>query len=213
MSELQPPMVEPLPTAPQQPPEVEPTNPQPELPDPKPGQPELSEKLLRLPAIQALMAGSPPALSINIKTAQNQPEATLIAKEKKDLLNSGIGFYRSLSGQIGVLFNQLYVSGEEIRAADAAGQLAQIAPGFDSVGSQTAMAGAANPALTAAPPAGAATPPVPTPPQISSGGGLPGAAKTKLSAARTKNILPGSPTSGPAPGAGQLMRSILKQPV
>lgn len=206
------PQVEPLPSAPPAEPQVEPNTPQ-EQPNPKTGEPELPDEILKVPAFQALMAGQPPALSVNIKTAEGRPEATLVAKNKDGLMRAGVGFYRSLGGDLGVIFNSLYVSGEEIKAADAAGQLLQIAPDFDSVGAQTARSGSANPVMDAQTPGGAATAPVPTPPQISTGGGLPGAAQTKLSAARTKNALPGSPTSGPAPGAGQLMRSILKQPI
>lgn len=209
---IEQPVIEPLPSAPQQPLEVEPTNPQPELPDPEPGE-GLPEPLLKIPAFQALMAGKPGALSVNLKLKTGAPESKLVAKNKDKLMRAGIGFYRSLGGDLGVIFNQLYISGEEIKAADTAGQLLQIAPDFDSIGGKTARSGSANPVMDAQVPGGAATPPVPSPPQMSSGGGLPGAAQTKLSAARTKNILPGSPTSGPAPGAGQLMRSILKQPI
>lgn len=203
------PVIEPLPSAPQPEPEVEPTNPQPELPDPKPGE-GLPEPLLKIPAFQALMAGKPGALSVNLKLKTSAPEAKLVAKNKAGLMKAGIGFYRSLAGDLGVIFNQLYISGPEIQAADKAGQLLQIAPDFDSIGGKVARSGSANPTVDAQTPGGPVTPPVPMPPQMATGGGLPGAAQTKLSAARTKNILPGSPTSGPAPGAGTLVRSILK---
>lgn len=169
----------------------------------------LPSELLQLPAFQALFAGQPPALSASIADFSKRPETKLVADNKDGLMRAGIGFYRSVGGDLGVVFNQMFVSGEELKAADAAGQLLEIAPPFDTVSQSVAQSGANNPVLNAQTPSGPRGAPVPTPPQ--SGGKSPSAAsQRKVTAARVMNIQPGAPTSGPSPGSGRLLNSILK---
>lgn len=173
------------------------------------GKSGLSSELLQLPAFQALFSGQPPALSAPIADFEKRPETKLVVKNKAGLLKAGIGFYRSLGGDLGVIFNQMFVSGEEIKAADTAGTLLELAPPFDTVSQSVAQSGANNPVLNAQTPSGPRGAPVPTPPQ--SGGKSPSAAsQRKVTAARVTNIQPGPPTSGPAPGQGRLLASILK---
>jgi hypothetical protein len=133
-------------------------------------------------------------------------------------MKAGMGFYRSLGGDLGVLFNQLFVHGNELQAADKAGTLAKIAPPFDAVNTEISKSGANHPLLqegfqtptsarqpamaeSGAPiaPTGAPTPLMPTAPTPS-----------KLIGAKIRALNPGSPTSGPKPGAGRLMNAILK---
>lgn len=169
----------------------------------------LPSELLQLPAFQALFAGQPPALSASITDFAKRPETKLVADNKAGLMKAGIGFYRSVGGDLGVVFNQMFISGEELKAADSAGQLLEVAPPFDTVSQSVAQSGADNPVLNAQTPSGPRGAPVPTPPQ--SGGKSPSAAsQRKVTAARVTNIQPGPPTSGPAPGQGRLLASILK---
>lgn len=207
---IEQPVVEPLPTAqPPAAPIVDPNAPAPvEQPTPGTGEPALPDEILKIPAFQALFAGAPPALSDNINA--KRPEAKLVAQNKDALMQSGIGFYRSLGGDVGVLFNQMYIHPEELKAADKAGKLLEIAPPFDSVNGETAKSGKNNPVINAKAPTGPKTAPVPAPPQFSSGGGLPASSEAKLTGARIKNLQPGAPTSGPAPGAGRVLNSIFK---
>lgn len=208
MAELIEPVVAEVPAV-----EITPIDPQAAEPAPAEGGPELPDEILKIPAFGPLMAGSPPALSTNIKNLDKTEEGKAIAKNAKALQQSGIGFYRALSGDIGVIFNQLYVTGEAVKQADEAGQLMQLAPDFSTVNSEASKAGPINPVLSAgAPPEAPPIAPAPTPPQSASGRlpAPPASAETKLAGARAKNLQPGSPTSGPAPGRGRLLNNLLK---
>lgn len=192
---------------------IEPTEPQAEAAPTEGAGVELPDEVLRIPAMGALMAGSPPAVSANIKALDELPEGKIISDNASKLQAAGLGFYRALSGDIGVIFNGLYIAPEQLQEADRAGQLAQVAPDFNTVNNEAAKAGPINPVLSAgAPPAALVTPPAPTPPQTSSGQlpGIPASTQTRLAGARAKNLQPGSPTSGPAPGRGRLLNNLLK---
>jgi len=174
----------------------------------------LPDEVLRVPAIQAIFAGSPPAVSAPIEEFASRPEGKLVMANKEALMKAGMGLYRSVAGDLGVLFNQMYVHPEELKAADAAGKLLELAPPFDSVNPSVAASGENHPSLqkrevpggfkTFTPPA-VQQPPMVAPP--------PAKAQTKLMTARVNAQSPGSPTSGPVPGAGRLLNSILKQPL
>lgn len=173
---------------------------------------ELSDELLRIPAFQALIAGAPAAVSANLAALEKKPEAKIIAQSKDSLVGAGIALYRSLDGANGVFFNQLFVSPDEIKAADQDGSLLELAPDFDQVNAEVGKSGGANPVLTAGErPSGFKTAPMtnsgtPAQPPVAP----PMASEQKAMAnARTKNLQPGSPTSGSA-GAGRLLNSILK---
>lgn len=128
-------------------------------------------------------------------------------------MKAGMGLYRSLQGDIGVLFNRLFVSDQEIMDADKSGTLMKVAPGFDEVNSQISKAGDKHPILNKdfQTPTGFKTG---TPPAIGAGPALtaPAAppAPPKIVAGKARNIGAGSPTSGPKPGAGRLINQILK---
>src|SRR6185295_18520516 len=88
----------------------------------------LPEPLLKIPALQAVMAGAPPAVSTNIEAFKNNPAFKPISDSKDVLQQAGVNFYRSLSGDIGVIFNQLKIHLEDLQAADKMGKLTTIAP-------------------------------------------------------------------------------------
>src|SRR5580765_5197111 len=90
-------------------------------------QSDLPPELLKIPAFSALLAGKPPALSANIKRSEKSPVVKLIADNKKALMDAGVSFYRSLSGDLGVMFNAMSIHPEEIKQADKAGQLLAVA--------------------------------------------------------------------------------------
>lgn len=165
---------------------------------------DLPDELIQIPAMQAVVAGSPGAFSAVLSQFEKRPEAKIIASNRDNLMKAGFGLYRSLDGQTGVVFNQLFVSPDEVKAADQAGELAAIAPPFDQLNMEVGQAGAANPVLAegARPEgfkAGAAAP-------------KPMAASAQKSVAtkRANNLQLGSPTSGPVPGSGRLLSTILK---
>lgn len=152
---------------------VQPLNPSQE-PAPKAGKGGLPDELLQLPALQAIFAGEPPAISLPLTEFAQRPEAKLLADNKDSLLKAGLALYRSTQGDLGVIFNQFYISPEDIKAADQAGTLAQLAPPFDAVTAQVGQAGAANPVLKDRQlPGGFATAQVSAPPQSGSPISLP----------------------------------------
>ncbi len=200
--------------------EVEPTEgavKPPEGPPTASGENALPEPLLRIPAFQGLIAGQPAAISADIKTFASLPEAKLIAENAAGLERAGIGRYRSLGGDLGVLFNYLYITPEELKAADAAGKLAEVAPPFDVVNQQIATSGENNPVLKHSGQVPEsfkqAAPPVP-PQALSPGqGGLAPGAQKALTIARAKNLQAGQPTEGPKPVQGRILNNVLKSPV
>jgi hypothetical protein len=215
---MNPNLVEPNAAAPAAAPKapVEPTdeNAAPAAPETKPaGATELPDDLLKIPAVQGLIAGEPPAFSVPIAEFQKLPEAKLLVANKEPLMQAGIATYRSLGGDTGVLFNQLYISSQEIQDADKAGQLQSIAPSFDAVNQQVATSGANHPALrhSGNVPTQFKTVNAPTPPQMASSASplAPGAQKAMMKA-RTANMQPGSPTEGAVPAGGRLLNAVLK---
>lgn len=201
------PVVEPISPAPEAPP-VEPTNPG----ATSQKAPELSDELLRIPALQAVFAGAPPAVSASLKEFEKRPEAKMIAAHREELMKAGMGLYRSLSGDLGVIFNLLHIHPDQLIAADKAGQLAKIAPPFDVVNAETAKSGAAHPVLNAQVPGGAANAPLAAVPQ-SNQMVTPTAAPIPSGApnpAHMANLVSSRPAAGPRPGAGRLLNDILK---
>lgn len=209
-------------------PVVEPLNPQAETapiePQEETEQPAteggLPSEVLDIPAFQAVAAGKPPAVSTPLKGAENREELTLIADNKPALEEAGFGFYRSMDGSLGVMFNGLRIHPDDLVAADRAGKLTEIAPDFDIVNQSVSKAGIDHPALSrnrTEVPAGA---PLPASamsiPQAASGNfapPVPASVTRRLTAQRVLNLQPGAPTSGPSPGAGRLMNAVLRPAV
>ena len=203
--------VEPLAAAPQAPAPAAPVQPPPEE---EPA--SLPPALLEVPALQAVIAGAPPAVSMKIEGSEDRDEVKLLSENKDALLQAGFDFYRSFDGKTGVMFNTLQIHLQDLQAADRQGKLKKIAPDFDLVNHEVSKMGAKHPinAMQGAP-TGPATPTGSAPPQAATGN-LPlmpppsaGVAK-KFAAARIANMNPGAPTSGPEPGAGRLLNSVIK---
>lgn len=188
--------------------------------------PQLPDNLIHIPAVQAIMAGSPPALSANIKQFSKNPAAELIAKNKDLLMQAGMGFYKSMSGDLGVIFNEFHIHPQDLQAADRAGKLTLLAPPFDSVNHAVSKSGLKNPVLRPLKVPTVPQPPsIKSPPQIAQTAPPPSpvmpqpaapvrqataALQKQILGARAKNAAVGSPTSGAAPGAGRLLNDILK---
>jgi len=177
----------------------------------------LPEELLAIPAFQGLLAGAPAALSMKIKGSDNREEIELLSKNKEAVTSAGMGFYKSLSGEIGVIFNALKISPEDLVAADKAGKLLTLAPDFDKVNHEVSKSGEKNPVLNASEPVGqyAASTAAETPPQSASGNlplvpPAPASVAKKLAAQRVMNLKPGPPSSGSHPGAGRILNAVTK---
>lgn len=209
-------LVEPLAaTAPT--PEVTPTAPQPQPQSQAESGPSLPEELIQIPAIQGMIAGQPPAFSVTIADFEKLPEGKTIVANKDSLMQAGMGFYRSLGGDLGAIFNRMYLSDTEIQEADKAGQLQQVAPPLAEVNQMLSQSGAGHPVLQEGAPrptgfksSGA---PAPTPGPVAPMQPMqPAQAKTpaRVMQAKMRNLNVGSPTEGQKPGAGRILNSILK---
>lgn len=178
-------------------------------PSPKSSASAIPDEVLQIPAIQALFAGSPPALSAPITDFAKRPEGQLIQKNKDVLFKAGMNLYRSLSGDLGVLFNQMHIHGDDLAAADKAGKLLEVAPPFDQVNDMVAKSGPDHPVLNAQVPGGPKMPSAPsapqTPPMASPASKTPASVQRKLTTARLSNLQPSSAVSGPS-----VLSSILK---
>lgn len=212
-----PPAADPSAVQPQQPPEGGESQPQ----ETSENAPKLAPALLHIPAMQALMVGKPAAASVHFTHDKALPVAKEIFDHKEDLLKAGFALYRSLSGDVGVIFNQLYLHPEELKAADQAGQLMQIAPPLGQLNHATGAAGRNHPIFShAGVPGGPKPAPMPQVPQsgmaqpapIAAGPGptMPADVQRQLLQAKLANIPLGAPTSGPSPGAGRILNTLQK---
>lgn len=174
---------------------------------------ELPDELLKLPFMQGVLSGSPGAVSAILSQFDKSEPAKIVIANREPLMRAGVNFYRSLSGDKGVIFNSLHVSGEDLKAADAAGQLESVAPPLEEVNAAIAKSGGANPVLNAQVPEGAklgsGTAPAapiemaPIPPPAA-------AVQKSYATKRANNLQLGAPASGPVPGQGRLLSTILK---
>lgn len=171
----------------------------------------IPDAIMQIPALAAVIAGQPAAVSAPIETFAKRPEGQAIVQYKDRLFKAGLNLYRSLSGDTGVLFNHFYIAPEDLQAADKAGKLAEVAPPFDSVNEQVGKSGQNHPAVTSkGPQGGFATPKVQTPPQSGATPAPSTPAQVKAAEQRMKNMAPKSPTKTANPGAGKLLNAILK---
>lgn len=174
----------------------------------------LPPELVQLPAMQALLAGSPPAVSVPVEGFEKRPEGKLITANKDALMGAGIAFYRSLGGDLGAIFNRAYIEDQELINADKAGKLAEIAPPMEGVAQELASSGTNHPVLNAKAPTSLKSK---SPTKLSKAEVIapqPAAAspqaQSKAMTAKVKNLAVGSPTSGPKPGSGRILNNILK---
>jgi hypothetical protein len=187
----------------------------PEAPPAAPEAPPLPPALLKVPAIQALVAGAPPALSMRLKGSEDREEVKLVTKNAQGLQQAGMGFYQSLNKEFGVMFNALRIHPDDLLAADKQGQLLKVAPDFDAVNHAVSKMGKDHPALHASPPPAAYASPVSagSAPQMASGKYMPpvaAAVARKLLQSRIQNMQPSAPTGGPMPGAGMIANQVAK---
>lgn len=149
-------------------------------------------EVLELPIMRALLEGSPPALWAPQGT--KGPEIATVLKHGEALNKIGIGFYRSSKSKLDLVFNTRFVDPALIKAADAKNKLKEVASPLLEVMSQINGAVGEPVGVTA------------------SAAGMPSSAPldTPLNTARLGNLEPGAPTSGPVPGQGRVLSSLLK---
>lgn len=173
----------------------------------------LPEELLQLPVMQALMAGQPGAVSDNVEQAQNTEFGLAVSKFGKEMQKAGFGFYLANDGQLGVIFNQLYVNPEDILAADNAGTIQELAPPVAQVEQGILSDPGANPVLGDVAPPGAAAPVRATGGSSGGAAAVPAASgpgNAALAAKRRQNVQTKGPTDSARPAAGKILNDILK---
>lgn len=157
----------------------------------------LPEDVLKIPAISAVLEGSPPA--VFAEAGSTSPELKALEKNIDPLKEAGFGFYRTKDKKNFVMFNSLFLTPEEVKQADESGNLESVASSFDEVNGAMSegFAGSAEGAPAAPPTPAAGTPP-------------PASAQRNLMTKRVNNASPGSPTSGARPGQGRVLNNIQK---
>lgn len=172
---------------------------------PKDGESALPDELLKeVPALQLLLHGSPPA-TFAPKDAE-YPELKVVAKHLKDLGKAGFGVYPTKDKANVVVFNGLYVTPEQVKAADEGGTLDKLAVPYDELrGALGAQGGGASP-----PDASAAPESAPAAPMAAESAPENPAVEKKLTTARVNNLSLGAPTSGPLPGQGRILNNLTK---
>lgn len=164
---------------------------------------EIPETVLQIPEISALLQGTPPALLFSTEEFK-LPEAQTLWSNRDALVKAGLGLYGLQDKSGGVIFNARFVSPEEVRVADQKGRITDLAAPFSE------LRGAINEGVKPTSEAPAAPAEAPAQPAVAP---APSGVQNRLATARTKNLAPGGPTSGPAPGQGRILNSILKPTV
>lgn len=157
----------------------------------------LPADLLDNPLIFSIAKGQPAAVSAPDKS--KDPMVLAVMKHAQPLVAAGFGIYHSHDKKNWVLFNTQALHAGDLEQADQQGRLEEIAPPFNTLNAPGA------PSIAGATPsggAGAAPMAMGSPPAAS--------VQNKLASLRGKNLSPTSPTGGAAPGAGQILNSILK---
>lgn len=167
---------------------------------------ELPESVLKIPAVHALLQGSPPAFFVDSKT--KDPDIKTLEKHTKELTGAGIGAFpaQSLPGNV-VVFNSLVLPPEEIMKADQEGSLDSIAVPWETLKAEYEKTGdeEAAPAVSAAG--------VPTGEPAPAGAPPTAGVQSKLMQKRISNLAVGSPTSGVRPGGGRVLNAIVNPAV
>lgn len=158
----------------------------------------LPSELLDNPMIFAVAKGQPAAVSAPDKS--KDPVVKMVVKHGQSLVAAGFGIYRSIDKKTAVLFNTQVLHPGDLQEADQQGRLEEVAPPFETVNSPGAPA---SPGAVAPPTAGSSVPSSQPAPSV----------QNKLATIRGKNLQPTSPTGGAAPGAGNILNSILKPAV
>lgn len=188
---------------------------------------------MKIPAFQALFAGSPPALSYDLEDKSDRPERKTAEENAAYLQEAGMGTYRTINGHRGVIYNGLRIHPEDLAAADRAGKLNMIAPDFDAVNHAVGKSGASHPifhvgAVPNAPPSARSASIAPqssdqqaladrisgAPAPLAGGQSIvapaSAGAQKRITGARLANMAPTAPTGGSNPGQGSLLAAITK---
>jgi len=162
--------------------------------------PQIPTEVLELPIMRGLLEGAPAAVWAPIGT--KGPEIATVLKHGPELIKAGFGFYRDEKSKLDLFFNRRFITPELIEAAAKKGKLKEVASPLAEV--SAAINGAVGEPAGVVEPGGAGA----VGPVGASGPSI--LAETPVNTARLNNLQPGSPTSGPQPGAGRVLNNIIK---
>lgn len=181
--------------------EIEPAAAAAPAPEPAPADAEatIPDEILDIPEFSGLLEGKPAAVYNEVGVAD--PVGALIIKNMEPLKDAGFGFYGGTDKKTTVIFNTQFISSKEIEQADKDGRLREIAvPLAELRASYASILGEGEAAPSATPAMPAMAGPM--------AGPAPAGVQNRLGTARLKNLVTGSPTSGPLPGSGRLLNSL-----
>lgn len=167
----------------------------------------LPSEITKFSPLMAVLAGQPPAFSTPVA---NKDERLLKIWANRDRLSeAGIAFYRSLTGDTGVIFNSLRIHPETLKQADRAGKLLEVAPPYDLI--EKALAGKPLDLEGFQAPEGLPQLPAPETPQAAQSPVAPlsAGAQKAIATKRMAALVPKEPTKGLKPGAGRVLNAIL----
>lgn len=152
----------------------------------------IPEAVLQMPIFQGLLTGAPAA--VYTPSGTKTPETETVVKYGKELNQAGFGFFRDSKNKLDVFYNTSFLSPEFIKTAAEKGKIPEVASPLSEVNSAVSAAIGA--------PAGGSAP---------MGGDMSlNLPNTPVNTARINNLQPGSPTSGPSPGAGRVLNNLTK---
>lgn len=184
----------------------------------------LPPEVANIPAVQMIAVGSPPA--VRVAPGEYYPEIDPLVDNLDKVIESGLDVYRTQKDSL-VMFNPLFISGDELAHLDQTGQLESVVPDYGSVSGSMpkeltdeevakyvdrsdALQGKLQGLRDTAPepvqqPVGTPTPvPAPSPSQLNA------VAQEQNQALQAFG---GPPTSGARPGGGRLLNALMKPPV
>lgn len=153
----------------------------------------IPESVLEIPLMRGILEGAPAAIYTPVGT--KGPEIETVLKHGKDLNAAGVGFFRDSANKLDVIYNSAYITKDLLEAAAKKNKIPEVAEPLSEV---TARVNAA----VGAPAVGGAI--------ATTAGTEMNLSETPINTARINNLQPGSPTSGPQPGAGRILNNLTK---
>lgn len=156
------------------------------------------DQIAELPPIRAVLEGKPAA--VWAPEGINTPETQIIGRNLKKVGELGLALYRSPNKKM-VLFNPALLPPADLKAADAAGKLDEVAAPLESFSAAPATEA---PAPGAEQPAPGAQQPVTS--------GLAPRAQSKLAGTRLKALMDEEePSKRTVPGGGKILNSLFSR--
>ncbi len=163
------------------------------------------EQVAEIPEVQKVLNGEPAA--VKILRSERTPLTQKLSQNVPAVLKLGLSLYRTIDGEANVVFNNQILGADEVKAADEAGTLDDLAAPLSAISNEPVEKVSASPEKEngATPEEKIPVGPAPAP--------MPAKSQSKLTSARLTNLAPVGPTDRQTPGAGQILNDLQKRPV